>query len=93
MNDELHHIFRRYDDELSALRRDLLAVGDSVRNQVAGALAPILDHAADASATVARKPTRPSAMATRPGVTVYAARVYMASALTGFASPPGAPAP
>ena len=42
------HILRRYDDELSDLRRDLLAVGGSVRGQLAAALAPILGGAAGA---------------------------------------------
>lgn len=41
---EDHHILRRYDKALAALRRDLLAVGDSVRGQLAAALAPILDE-------------------------------------------------
>ena len=47
------HILRRYDDELSDLRLDLLAVGDRVRDQLAVALAPILNDAENASAKVA----------------------------------------
>ena len=47
------HIFRRYDDELDALRADLLAVGGNVRDQLAAALAPILNDAENASAKVA----------------------------------------
>ena len=42
------HILQRFDDELSDLRRDLLAVGASVRGQLAAALAPILGGAAGA---------------------------------------------
>ena len=48
------HILRRFDDELTNLRRDLLAVGESVRGQLAAALAPILDDAENASAKIER---------------------------------------
>ena len=48
------HILRRFDDELTNLRRDLLAVGDSVRGQLAAALAPILNDAENASAKIER---------------------------------------
>ena len=47
------HILRRYDDALADLRRDLLAVGESVRGQLAAALAPILGGAEEAAAAVA----------------------------------------
>lgn len=48
------HILRRFDDELTNLRRDLLAVGESVRGQLAAALAPILNDAENASAKIER---------------------------------------
>ena len=47
------HILRRYDQALADLRRDLLAVGESVRGQLAAAVAPILGGAGDGAAAVA----------------------------------------